>query len=88
LKPVDGSDRSYGLAGGWEALDSAWKALVADGQWDALVACLLQEHYDPVYLRSIQTNYRQAGQAQRVVLDSADRADFERAARELAQSAV
>jgi tRNA 2-selenouridine synthase len=71
-----------------QATVQRWKALVADGQWDALVACLLQEHYDPVYLRSIQSNYRQAGQAQRVVLDSADRADFERAARELAHSAV
>ncbi len=65
-----------------------WKALATGGQWDTLVTCLLQEHYDPVYLRSIRTNYARAAQAQRLVLDSADDPDFDRAARELAQSVV
>jgi tRNA 2-selenouridine synthase len=71
-----------------QATVERWKGLATSGQWDALVACLLQEHYDPVYLRSIRANYRNAGQAREVVLASADSADFERAARELAQSAV
>jgi tRNA 2-selenouridine synthase len=60
-----------------------WKALVRDGSWDALVGCLLAEHYDPGYRRSIQTNYRRVGESACVRLDRADDADFERAAREL-----
>jgi tRNA 2-selenouridine synthase len=60
-----------------------WKALAGHASWDALVGCLLTEHYDPGYLRSIGTNYRRAGESNCVRLDSADDADFERAAREL-----
>jgi tRNA 2-selenouridine synthase len=60
-----------------------WKALAASGEWDALVTCLLQEHYDPVYRRSIRTNYARADQALHLVLDGADGADFDRAARKL-----
>ena len=64
-----------------------WKSLVQNARWDELVACLLNEHYDPVYRRSIGTNYRRAGEAICVSIPSADPADFERAARELAQAA-
>jgi tRNA 2-selenouridine synthase len=64
-----------------------WKDLVRSASWDALVGCLLAEHYDPVYRRSIQTNYRRVGDACCVHLHSANAADFERAARELAQTA-
>jgi tRNA 2-selenouridine synthase len=71
-----------------QATVQRWKAMVTDGQWDALVTCLLQEHYDPVYLRSIRTNYRNASQARHVLLDGADSADFERAACELLQGAA
>jgi len=62
-----------------------WKALVQSASWDALVGCLLAEHYDPVYHRSIQTNYWRVGAAARVSLSSADEVDFEQAARELAR---
>jgi len=62
-----------------------WKAMARSADWDALVAGLLGEHYDPVYRRSIQHNYREAAQAVCVSIRSADAADFERAARELAQ---
>jgi len=61
-----------------------WKAMVRNDSWDALVACLLQEHYDPVYCRSIQSNYLRAGEAVRVSIPSADASEFERAARQLA----
>ena len=64
-----------------------WKALVRNARWDELVACLLNEHYDPVYRRSIGTNYRRAGEAICLSIPSADGADFERAAHELAQAA-
>jgi tRNA 2-selenouridine synthase len=62
-----------------------WKGLVQGARWDALVGCLLSEHYDPVYRRSIQTNYRLVAEARCVRLDSAEAAAFEKAARELAQ---
>jgi len=61
-----------------------WKAMVRNDSWDALVACLLQEHYDPVYCRSIQSNYLRAGEAVCVSIPSADASEFERAARQLA----
>jgi len=34
-----------------------WKALAGRGDWDALVARLLEEHYDPAYRRSAQRNF-------------------------------
>jgi tRNA 2-selenouridine synthase len=60
-----------------------WKALVRAADWDALVACLLKEHYDPVYRRSIQNNYPRAGQAISLSIRSADASQFEQAVREL-----
>jgi tRNA 2-selenouridine synthase len=63
-----------------------WKAMARSAEWDALVARLLDEHYDPVYLRSIHHNYRRLAQAACVSIRTADASDFEQAARELAQS--
>lgn len=37
-----------------------WKEQALSGQWDALVAELLVEHYDPAYSRSLGKNYPQA----------------------------
>jgi tRNA 2-selenouridine synthase len=34
-----------------------WNALAQEGAWDAFVAELLVQHYDPTYLRSIRANY-------------------------------
>jgi tRNA 2-selenouridine synthase len=62
-----------------------WQAMVRSARWDELVGCLLAEHYDPVYRRSIQTNYQRVGKGLCVHLESADDAEFERAARELAR---
>ncbi|MFO7543349.1 MAG: tRNA 2-selenouridine(34) synthase MnmH [Thiobacillus sp.] len=39
---------------------SAWQALATQGTWDQLVAALLEQHYDPAYLRSLATNYAPA----------------------------
>jgi tRNA 2-selenouridine synthase len=60
-----------------------WKSLVLGGDWDSLVACLLEEHYDPVYRRSLRSNYRQAAGAVTLGIDSADTRAFEQAARRL-----
>lgn len=42
------------------------------GQWDDLVRTLLEKHYDPAYLKSIERNFRFYPQAQRQVLDGID----------------
>jgi tRNA 2-selenouridine synthase len=62
----------------------AWKRLVDEGRWDALVERLLLDHYDPAYLRSIGRNFTRSPQAQPLVLASDDPAAFREAARALA----
>ncbi len=36
---------------------AAWQALANQRAWDQLVAALLEQHYDPAYLRSLSKNY-------------------------------
>ena len=61
----------------------AWHAMAKAGDMPALVDQLLVEHYDPAYLRSIDRNFVQYGQAR--VLELADIApeDFAQAAQAL-----
>jgi tRNA 2-selenouridine synthase len=61
-----------------------WKALAAAGEWAALVARLLEEHYDPAYRRSAAHNFPRLAQARSLRIASADPAAFDAAARELA----
>jgi len=61
----------------------AWKALAAAGEWPALVARLLEEHYDPAYRRSAAHNFPRLAGAQVLTLAAADDAAFERLARSL-----
>jgi tRNA 2-selenouridine synthase len=63
---------------------SEWKSLAARGEWRALVARLLEEHYDPAYRRSAARNFPRLGEAQVLRLDSAEPEAFARLARELA----
>jgi tRNA 2-selenouridine synthase len=49
---------------------NAWKALADAGDWDTLVAELLETHYDPAYKRSLGKNYSQAPDAPRHLLES------------------
>ena len=60
-----------------------WKALAAAGAWPALVARLLEEHYDPAYRRSAASNYPRLPEAKVLRVDSAQDAAFERLARSL-----
>ncbi len=60
-----------------------WKALAAAGEWPALVARLLEEHYDPAYRRSAAHNFPRLAGAQVLPLESADDAAFDRLARSL-----
>ncbi len=61
----------------------AWHALANSGAMPELVDELLVEHYDPAYLRSIDRNFVQYGQAQVLALDDIAPQDFVRAAQAL-----
>jgi tRNA 2-selenouridine synthase len=73
LRPLHGSETV-----------EAWKALACRGDWEALVARLLQEHYDPAYHRSAQRNFARLPQAQVLQVASADESAFAGMARALA----
>jgi hypothetical protein len=57
--------------------------LAAAADWDALVAELLERHYDPAYMRSTVSHYRGLSGARRLPIVSSDRDGFERAAHAL-----
>lgn len=64
-----------------------WKALAADGAWNALVGSLLEDHYDPAYRRSAPRNYARLSEAVTLHLDGPEEAAFTRLARRLAGEA-
>lgn len=70
LKSLHGSERI-----------EEWKALLARGEWDALVARLLQAHYDPAYLKSLPKNYRGARDAPPLQVSDISAAGFDLLAR-------
>jgi tRNA 2-selenouridine synthase len=55
---------------------AAWIGHVSAGDWRALVADLLESHYDPAYRRSTARNYAGLEQARPVVVTGASRAGF------------
>jgi tRNA 2-selenouridine synthase len=61
----------------------AWHALANGGAMPDLVDQLLVEHYDPAYLRSIDRNFVQFGQAEVLELSDIAQADFVKAAQHL-----
>jgi len=65
-----------------------WKALALGAEWDTLVDSLLRDHYDPVYQRSLRSNYRRAGDAVTVNVASAEPWAFDLAAQRLATAPV
>ena len=65
-----------------------WKALAAAGDWTALVARLLEEHYDPAYRRSASHNFPRLAEARVLPLESADDAAFERLARSISPASA
>jgi tRNA 2-selenouridine synthase len=54
-----------------KAVVSAWKDQVAVGNWAPVVQDLLTQHYDPVYLQSMQRNFLQYPKA--IAITSGDR---------------
>ncbi|MGH9577209.1 MAG: tRNA 2-selenouridine(34) synthase MnmH, partial [Terriglobales bacterium] len=63
-----------------------WKSQVSGGQWAALVADLLDNHYDPAYRRSLYRNYRDAQTALAVGVAGISREHFSALARRLLQA--
>ena len=45
-----------------------WQAAARAGRVEEVVADLLSEHYDPIYLKSMQRNYARFGQAAQILL--------------------
>jgi tRNA 2-selenouridine synthase len=60
-----------------------WHAWIAARDWDALVAELLNMHYDPLYRRSTGQNFTRLGDAIHVELEALTPTGFERTAGEL-----
>ncbi|HSS27131.1 MAG TPA: tRNA 2-selenouridine(34) synthase MnmH [Usitatibacter sp.] len=58
-----------------------WKALAEGGDWDRLVAQLLECHYDPAYLRSLPRNYKGAHEAPALEVRDISAAGFDELAR-------
>lgn len=63
-----------------------WKALASAGDWRALVARLLEEHYDPAYKRSASHNFPRLAVAKVLPLASGDESAFGTLARALARA--
>lgn len=62
---------------------AGWLALIDAADWDALVASLLERHYDPTYTRSITGHYPGYAAAPAVCVDDTGPRAFDRAAGEL-----
>jgi len=57
-----------------------WQALARDGRWAEVFADLMREHYDPLYLKSIERNYAGVAEARAVPLRDAGAAALHEAA--------
>ena len=62
-----------------------WKALSVSGDWHALVARLLEDHYDAAYRRSAAHNFPRLAGARSFPLDSPEQSAFDRLAGSILQ---
>src|SRR5574340_130829 len=60
-----------------------WRALIDSGEWNTLVAELLEQHYDPLYHRSQGRNYTRYADAPGFHTEDLSPAGIERLAREI-----
>lgn len=60
-----------------------WRATAAEGDWTKLVARLLDEHYDPAYLRSSQKNFQHFDTAKVVHLETVSKSALAAAAQHI-----
>jgi tRNA 2-selenouridine synthase len=65
-----------------------WAGLAEGGHWPALVAALLDEHYDPLYHRSQGVNFAGFTDPQRFPSDDLSDAGIARLAAQIARSAA
>lgn len=89
LSDVDGLQRQLDrltALHGQRTIDE-WKALAADGRWEALVEDLLLRHYDGAYSRSIVSHYPRLAAAPSVRIERAEDDAWREAARVLAGAA-
>jgi tRNA 2-selenouridine synthase len=63
-----------------EALVTRWCGLARDGQTETLVAELLADHYDPIYLRSMARNFARFAQAGVIAAADGEPATLDRVA--------
>jgi tRNA 2-selenouridine synthase len=63
-----------------------WKALAQQSAWTVLVRELLEQHYDPAYMRSIGTHYPRLARSRSVEIATCDEAGFAAAAKALIES--
>lgn len=68
------------------AVIEAWQAQARAGQWRLVVQELLEQHYDPIYERSMPRNYPGYAQAHPLTLAAADPASLAVAARQLIEA--
>ncbi|MGE5118058.1 MAG: tRNA 2-selenouridine(34) synthase MnmH [Betaproteobacteria bacterium] len=64
---------------------NAWQALARAGRWAEVYAALMAEHYDPMYLKSMQRNFAGFEQATPVALEDGAPATLARVARQLVE---
>ncbi len=57
-----------------------WKDMASGGEWDELVAELLESHYDPAYTRSLEKNYYKSNRCESWAIDTAEQETFHRLA--------
>ena len=69
-----------------KATIARWCALVTAGDWDPLIAELLEAHYDPTYARALERNFRLDENTPTIELRRTSREGFDALARELRAS--
>ena len=57
--------------------------MIDSGDWDTLVASLLEQHYDPTYERSMRRNYQGYGRALAAAPDDISQGAFAEVAKRL-----
>lgn len=66
----------------------AWAAMARSGRWPELVSALLEQHYDPLYRRSQQSNFERHDNAPVLVAEALDDAGLDTLAARVAAQAV
>jgi tRNA 2-selenouridine synthase len=66
-----------------KATIARWKGMAATGDWEALIAELLEAHYDPTYAHALERNFPCDGDALTIETQRTSREDFAALAREL-----